>query len=220
MGNGNIRPKTANVEAILKYPVPNSKKSLRKFLGMTSYYRRFCRNFSSVANPLTNLLSLKCKFIWSTECQSAFDQLKLLLAHDPVLQSPDFSKLFILQVDACDSGAGGVLFQKSAADGLLHPVSYTSSKFKKHQMAYSTIEKELLSLVLALQKFECYLLGAEKIEVFTDHNPLVFLEQTKTHNQRLLRWALYLQGFNLKIKHLKGKDNLFADALSRVFVPS
>ena len=196
VGNGNIRPKTANVEAILKYPVPNSKKSLRKFLGMTSYYRRFCRNFSSVANPLTNLLSLKCKFIWSTECQSAFDQLKLLLANDPVLQSPDFSKLFILQVDACDSGAGGVLFQKSAADGLLHPVSYTSSKFKKHQMAYSTIEKELLSLVLALQKFECYLIGAEKIEVFTDHNPLVFLEQTKTHNQRLLRWALYLQGFN------------------------
>ena len=63
VGNGTIRPKAANVEAILKYPVPTSKKSLRRFLGMTSYYRTFCRNFSSVALPLTNLLSLKRKFI-------------------------------------------------------------------------------------------------------------------------------------------------------------
>ena len=156
--------------------------------------------------------------MWDDSCQSSFDQLKLFLTNDPVLQSPDFSKPFILQVDACDSGAGGVLLQKSAFDDLLHPVSYTSSKFKKHQMACSTIEKELLSLILALQKYECYLHGAEDIEVYTDHNPLVFLQRTKTHNQRLFRWALYLQGFNLNIKHLKGKDNLFADALSRVYV--
>ena len=100
----------------------------------------------------------------------------MFLTNDPVLQSPDFSKPFILQVDACDSGAGGVLFQRSAVDGLLHPVSYTLSKFKKHQMAYSTIEKELLSLILSLQKYECYLLGAKDIEVYTDHNPLVFLQ--------------------------------------------
>ena len=139
VGNGTIRPKAANVEAILKYPVPTSKKSLRRFLGMTSYYRKFCRNFSSVALPLTNLLSLKRKFIWDDSCQSSFDQLEMFLTNDPVLQSPDFSKPFILQVDACDSGAGGVLFQRSAVGDLLHPVSYTSSKFKKHQMAHSTI---------------------------------------------------------------------------------
>ena len=129
----------------------------------------------------------------------------MFLTNDPVLQFPDFSKPFILQVDACDSGAGSVLFQMSAVDDLLHPVSYTSSKFKKHQMAYSTIEKELLSLILALQKYECYLLGAKDIEVYTDHNPLLFLQRTKTHNQRLFRWALYLQGFNLTVKHLKGQ---------------
>ena len=98
----------------------------------------------------------------------------MFFTNDPILQSPDFSKPFILQVDACDMGAGGVLLQESDVDKLLHPVSYTSSRFKKHQMAYSTIEKELLSLILALQKFECYLLGAEKIEVYTDHNPSSF----------------------------------------------
>ena len=74
----------------------------------------------------------------------------MFLTNDPVLQSLGFSKPFILQVDACDSGAGGVLFQRFAIDDLLHPVCYTSSKFKKHQMTYSTIEKELLSLILAL----------------------------------------------------------------------
>ena len=215
VGGGNIRPKAANIEAIVKYPIPFSKKSLRRFLGMTSYYRKFCKNFSAVAAPLTNLLSSKTKFSWSSDCQSAFEQLKLFLTSSPILQSPDFYKPFVLQVDACDNGAGGVLLQMSD-DGLLHPVSYTSSKFKKHQMAYSTIEKELLSLILALQKFECYLLGAEEVVVFTDHNPLVFLERTKTHNQRLFRWALLLQDYNLTIKHLKGAENLFADALSRV----
>ena len=141
-----------------------------------------------MALPITDLLSLKRKFIWDDSCQSSFDKLKMYLTNDPISQSPDFSKPFILQVDVCDSSAG-VLFQRSAVDDLLHPVSYTSSKFKKHQMAYSTIEKELLSLILALQKYECYLLGAKDMEVYKDHNPLVFHQRTKTHNQRLFRWA-------------------------------
>ncbi|XP_064106821.1 uncharacterized protein K02A2.6-like [Macrobrachium nipponense] len=100
--------------------------------------------------------------------------------------------------DTCDTGAGGVLLQE--IDGVLHPIGYTSSSFKPHQLSYSTIEKELLTPV---------------IHVYTDHNPLTFLEHTKAHNQCLLRWALYLQNFNLQIKHLKGSDNVFADALSQ-----
>ena len=180
VGNGTIRPKAANVEAILKYPVPTSKKS-RRFHDMTSYYRTFCRNLSSVALPLRNLLSLKRNFIWDDSCQCSFDQLKMFLTNDPALISPDFSKPFILQVDDCDSGAGGVLFQRSAVDDLLHTVSYTSSKFKKHQMAYSTIEKELLSLILALQKYECYLLGAIDIE---DYTIITFL--SSFNEQRLI----------------------------------
>ena len=215
VGNGIIRPKAANIEAVLKYPVPTTRKSLQRFLGLASYYRRFCKNFSSVASPLTSLTSSKVNFSWNDDCQASFDQLKLLLCNDPILMSPDFNKTFILQVDACDSGAGGVLLQESS-DGVLHPVSYTSSKFKKHQRSYSTIEKETLSLVLSLQKFECYLQGTREILVYTDHNPLTFIEKMKTHNQRLLRWALFLQKFNLKVCHIKGKDNVIADALSRV----
>ena len=215
VGNGHIRPKTANIEAVLDYPVPTTRKSLQRFLGLASYYRRFCRNFSSVAAPLTSLTSSKVKFNWTDDCQASFEALKLFLCHNPVLKSPDFNNPFIIHVDASDAGAGGVLLQKSP-EGMLHPVSYTSSKFKPHQMSYSTIEKEALSLVLALQKYECYLQGAAEVIVYTDHNPLQFLDKMKAHNQRLLRWSLYLQKFPLKIDHLKGTENFMADALSRL----
>ena len=137
------------------------------------------------------------------------------MCNNPVLKSPDFNHLFILHIDASDHEAGGVLLQESP-DGILHPVSYTSAKFKPHQRAYSTIEKEALSLILALQKYECYLLGASEVLIYTDHNPLTFIDKMKQHNQRLLRWSLYLQQFNIKIRHIKGVDNHIADALSRL----
>ncbi|XP_064083906.1 uncharacterized protein LOC135199681 [Macrobrachium nipponense] len=173
VGGGNVRPKTANVNAILDYPEPKNRKSLKRFLGMVSYYRKFCRNFASVAAPLHSLTSPKKKYEWDEKCQAAFEHLKYFLSSEPVLHSPNFSKPFSLQVDACDTGAGGVLLQE--IDGVLHPIGYTSSSFKLHQLSYSTIEKELLSLVLALQKFECYLQGAPVIHVYTDHTPSPFL---------------------------------------------
>ena len=215
VGNGNVRPKTANIEAVLDYPVPTTRKSLQRFLGLASYYRRFCKNFSSVAAPLTSLTSPKVKFVWDDECQASFEALKLFLCNNPVLKSPDFNRPFILHIDASDTGAGGVLLQDSP-EGMLHPVSYTSTKFKPHQKSYSTIEKEALSLVLALQKYECYIQGAIEVVVFTDHNPLTFLDKMKAHNQRLLRWSLYLQKFPLRIRHIKGTNNFIADALSRI----
>ncbi|XP_064107900.1 uncharacterized protein LOC135216459 [Macrobrachium nipponense] len=116
---------------------------------------KFCRNFASVAATLHSLTSPKKKYEWDERCQAAFEHSKYFLSSEPVLHSPNFSKPFSLQVDACDKGAGGVLLQE--IDGVLPPNGYTSSSFKPHQLSYSTIE-ELLSLVLALQKFECYLI--------------------------------------------------------------
>ena len=103
------------------------------------------------------------------------------------------------------------------SNGVDHPVSYFSKKFNKHQKNYSTIEKECLSLiVVALQHFEVYLTSSSSpIRVFSDHNPLIFIHKMKNKNQRLLRWSLLLQEYNLDIKHTKGKDNIICDALSR-----
>ena len=106
-------------------------------------------------------------------------------------------------------------------NGVDHPVCYFSKKFDKHQRNYSTIEKECLSLILALQHFQVYLSSANApIVIFSDHNPLTFIHKMKDKNQRLLRWSLMLQEHNLDIRHIKGRDNIIPDTLSSIHVIS
>ena len=150
VGQGQVRPLDAKIQTIVKFPIPTSRKELARFLGMAGYYRNFCLNFSDIAAPLTNLLSKKVRFVWTDDCQMAFDKVKLLLQKSPVLKSPDYEKPFKLIIDSSDVGTGSVLVQE-ASDGLDHPVSYFSKKFLKYQKNYSVVEKETLGLVLALE---------------------------------------------------------------------
>ena len=192
VGQGQVRPLDAKIQTIVKYPIPTSRKELARFLGMAGYYRNFCLNFSDIAAPLTNLLSKKVKFVWTDDCQLAFDKVKLLLQKSPVLKSPDYEKPFKLIIDSSDVGTGSVLVQE-ASDGLDHPVSYFSKKFLKYQKNYSVVEKETLGLVLALEHFDVYLGSTPfKIKVYTDHNPLTFLKTMKNKNQRLVRWSVQI----------------------------
>lgn len=215
VGKGQVRPVEEKVSAIVNFPVPTNRKALRRFLGMAGYYRSFCRNFLTVIQPLTDLLSPKTNFMWSSECQQAFESAKSLLSHSPVLAAPDLSRPFKLEVDASAVGAGAVLLQEDA-DGVDHPVSYFSRKFNKHQVHYSTIEQETLALLWALQHFDIYLGSSPlPIMVFTDHNPLTFLSRMFNHNRRLMRWALLVQDYHLNIRHKPGSENVCADALSR-----
>ena len=216
IGCGEVFPKKENITAILEYPIPSNRKSLLRFLGMASYYRKFCKNYSIVASPLIDATSPKSKFTWTDECNHSFNQLKNLLCSNPVLSAPDLSKNFIMQVDACNTGVGAVLLQENLKSGLLHPISFYSYKLKKHQLSYSTVEKELLAIVLTLQKYEVYFSSNMPITIYTDHNPLVFLARGRLTNQRLLRWSLFLQNFNLTIHYIKGSENIMADALSRM----
>ena len=111
-----------------------------RFLGMAGYYRKFCPNFSVIAEPLTNLLGKKVKFVWNNKCQMSFEKIKAILQNSPVLAAPNFGKQFKLAVDASDVGVGAVLLQEDV-DGIDHPISYLSKKFNRHQRNYSTIEK-------------------------------------------------------------------------------
>ncbi|XP_076041903.1 uncharacterized protein LOC143025779 [Oratosquilla oratoria] len=193
---------------------PANRKAVQRFLGIAGYYRRFCPNFSKLAKPLTDLVSPKVKFKWTLECQEAFDKIKSILTSKPVLHGPDFSKNFTINVDASDAAAGAVLMQEH--DGILFPVCYMSAKFKKYQRHYSTIEKEAAALLMALEKFDVYVgNNPQKITVYSDHNPLVFVNNMKNKNMRLTRWWLALQPYNLEIKHVSGKNNVIADSLSR-----
>ncbi len=171
VGHGHVTPIGAKVEAIVNFPVPSSRRELKRFLGMAGYYRSFCRN---VAATLTNLLSPKVIFVWTELCQVAFDNLKVLLSSYLILVAPDFSLPFKLAVDASDFGVGAVLLQGDAM-GLEQPVCNFSRKFKIHQKHYSTIEKEALALILALKHFDVYVSFCVPLVVYTDHNPLIFL---------------------------------------------
>ncbi|XP_037803946.1 uncharacterized protein LOC119598371 [Penaeus monodon] len=215
VGQGQVKPLNSKIDAIEKYPVPKSKREVMRFLGMAGYYRRFVKNFSDIVAPLTDLLKKRVKFIWSDSCEKAFKTVKAMLMSSPILISPDFEKGFILYVDASDTGAGAVLCQADAA-GVDHPVCYFSKKFNKHQINYSTIEKETLALILAVRHFEIYLYPTkEAVKIYTDHNPLTFISKMSCKNQRILRWSLELQKYNLSVYHIRGKENVLADALSR-----
>ena len=216
VGQGKVKPVDAKIKALSAFPQPSTKKQVMRFLGMAGYYRKFCPNFSSVTEPLTELLRKNVKFAWTARCQSAFERLKALLQSSPVLSAPDFNHPFKLAVDASDIAAGAVLLQEDQ-DGIDHPVCYFSRKFNNHQRNYSTVEKECLALILALHHFDVYVSSTNTpLQVFTDHNPLVFLHKLKNKNQRLLRWSLILSEYNMKIQHVKGDDNIIADCLSRI----
>ncbi|XP_068221744.1 uncharacterized protein [Palaemon carinicauda] len=215
VGLGKICPKDGNIEAIINFPIPTSKKQAMRFIGMISYFRRFVPNFSEISAPITNLFKKGRSFVFDNDCIEAFNKLKAIMIHEPVLMLPDFSKEFNLAIDASDIGIGGVLLQE--VNGIKHPVAYYSKKLNKAQQNYSTIEKELLSLVSTLQHFEIYVRSGHVLTVYTDHNPLVYLDRFKNKNKRLMRWSLELQDYDLKIVHIKGKNNVIADSLSRDF---
>ena len=216
VGQGQIKSVDYKVCAINDFPRPENKKQLMRFLGMAGYYRKFCPNFSTISEPLTQLLKKTRRFVWSDDREKSFVKLKAILKSSPVLQAPDFYSQFKLAVDASDVAAGAVLLQEGS-DGIDHPICYFSRKFNKNQRNYSTVEKECLALILALQHFEVYVTSSSfPIIVYSDHNPLVFLHKLRSKNQRLLRWSLMLQEFNIIVKHIRGKDNLIADCLSRL----
>ncbi|CAM4713069.1 unnamed protein product [Leuciscus chuanchicus] len=118
VGQGQVRPVREKVRAIDEYPVPVTKKELMSFLGLVGFYRCFCRNFSTVVAPLTDLLKAKALFVWSESCQNAFEAVKTLVTTTPVLMAPQLEKTFKIQVDASKEGAGAVLIQEDDADAL------------------------------------------------------------------------------------------------------
>ncbi|XP_069158983.1 uncharacterized protein [Procambarus clarkii] len=190
IGSGSLAPLTVHQQAIQHYPRPTTRKQLMPFLGLASYYRRFVKNFSTVATLLINLTSPKQRYHWTTSQGVAFEQVKSLLCTNPNLASPDVTKPFVFNVDASSTGIGGVLMQQRGKEVL--PVSYYSQKLKPHRRNYSTIEKELLAILLSIQHYEPYLQGYRSLTIYSDHNSLRFLQQAQFSNKRLLFWALYL----------------------------
>ena len=145
--------------------------------------------------------------------EKAFSSLQDYLLKRPILRLPDHSKPFILRTDASNFGLGAALMQKH--EEKLYPVAYASKKFAPAETRYSTLEKECLGIVWGVTRFRLYLAGKPFI-LQTDHQPLAYINKTKYQNDRIMRWALALQGYDYTVQDIPEKDNVAADYLSRV----
>ncbi|GJR70323.1 hypothetical protein Tco_0016388 [Tanacetum coccineum] len=202
-----VQVEQEKISSVQSWPIPTTVKEVRGFLGLTGYYRRFVKNYGLIARPLT-ALTKKDGFLWSEEALKAFNKLKQALLSTPILRLPDFSKNFVVECDASSDGVGAILSQDD------HPVAYFSKGFSPSNRFKSAYDRELLALVLAVQKWNHYLLGHHFL-IRTDHYTLKFLlEQriTSTEQQRLF---LKLMPYDFSIIHRTGKENRGADALSR-----
>jgi RNase H-like domain found in reverse transcriptase len=205
----------AKLKGILEWPTPKTVKEVRSFQGFRNFYCRFIKGFSNLAHPLNDLLKKDKKFIWSEECQEAFDLLKKRFTEEPVLMMPDHLKPFQIQVDSSLFATEGILSQTNA-NGDRHPCAYLSKSLTKEQRNYDTGDRELLAIVRALKEWRHYIQGSgHTTTVLSDHDNLRHFRVPQTIGRRMARWTLYLSEFDIKLVHIPGKKNIQADALSR-----
>lgn len=211
LGNGVIKPQIQKIQAIQSCPLPSTKKQVRSFLGLAGWYRMFIPLFATRA-ALTRKSSPN-QIQWTEQTRLAFQNVRDALVTNPVLYSPDFEKIFVLQTDASEVGLGAVLKQEQG--GELYPVAYLSRKLYPRETRYSVNEKECLTLKWALDSFKYYLLGRDFV-VETDHRALQWINKMKDTNACVTRWSLSMQPFHFIVRHRPGSENVTADFLSRL----
>ncbi|GJY66965.1 retrotransposon-related protein [Tanacetum coccineum] len=198
----------SKIQAMKQWPIPQTIKQLRGFLGLTRYYRKFIKNFAWISKPLTNLLK-KDAFMWSKEAQTAFNQLKEAMTQTPVLALPDYNKTFVVETDASGVGIRAMLQQEG------HPIAYLSKTLAPKHQALSTYKKEFQAVLMALEKWRSYLLDRH-FKIKTDHFSLKYLLNQRVTTLFQAKWLPKLLVFDYEISYNKGSDNVVTDALSRI----
>ncbi|VDL71646.1 unnamed protein product [Nippostrongylus brasiliensis] len=213
------RPNPEKIAAIINMPTPENVTQLRAFLGMVTYYSSFIRNMKERRGPLDALLQKDAKWTWKHTHETAFQNLKKMLASDLNLTHYDPKKKLIVAADACEYGIGYVISHQMV-DGTEKPIAHGSRSLTVAEKNYAQIEKEALALVEAIKKFHKYVYGRH-FTLRTDHKPLLAIFGSKKgvpiHSaNRLIRWATMLIGYNFEIEYIKTDSFGQADGLSRL----
>lgn len=215
-----ITMEPARVQTIQEWPEPQTFRDIQVFLGFCNFYRRFIRDYSTLARPLTRLLTGMEKgrkvgdIRLDHDQRAAFERLKAAFQEAPLLQHFDPEKAIIIETDASDFAMGAVLSQ-IAKDGRKHPVAFWSAQFSGSAKNYGTPDKEMMAIVEAFKHWRHYVEGnSHEITVLSDHNNLQGFMKQQHLNGRQARWCMYLSGFDFTIKHQPGKRNP-ADGPSR-----
>lgn len=204
-----LKPWKKKVKAILDLEAPRNVSETRSFIEAVTFYREMFPKRSHILAPLHRPTEAKSKnrFVWSTECDNAFKQIKAMLTKDAFIRYPDPNKPFHVYTDASDIQLGAVIVQEGK------PVAYFSRKHNSTQRNCATMEKELLSIVTTLQEYQTMLYGVCELHVHADHKNLTY---ANLNSQRVLRWRLFLEEFNPTFHYIEGEANTLADALSRL----
>jgi hypothetical protein len=200
--------------AIRDFPPPRDVKGIARFLGMVNFYHKFIPNLAGVAAPLNILRKKDAKFVWEEAQQKASDTLKMAISNPPVLRMADFSKAFILQTDASGVALGAVLSQE--IDGCRQPIAYASRTLStQERRASSAYELECLAVLFGTEKFRPYLEHSEFL-VETDNQALSWL-LSHPRLGKIGRSVVKISSLKFKVQHIRGTQNVVADALSRMF---
>ncbi|KAL0168516.1 hypothetical protein M9458_036738, partial [Cirrhinus mrigala] len=209
------------VNAVRNWPLPKTLKELQRFLGFSNFYRRFIRNFSTVAALLTAMVKRgNTRLNWSSDALRAFQDLRQRFTTAPILRHPDPQQPFIVEADASSTGVGAVLSQRQGQPSKTYPCAFYSLKLSPAEKNYDVGNRELLAMKLALEEWRHWLEGARHpFIILMDHKNLEYLRTAKVLNHRQARWSLFFTRFNFTISYRPGSQNTKADALSCVHEP-
>ena len=215
-----IRPLRNKVDAVRNFPAPTTVKQLQEFVGMINYYHRFIPAAAHILKPLYDVISNKEKVLqWTDLQQTAFENAKTALMNACTLSHPSPNASLILSTDASNVAVGAVLEQ--VVDTVNQPLSFFSKKLQKSETKYSTFDRELLAVYLAIRHFKYYLDGT-RFTIRTDHQPLVhaIVKSNDAWCARQQRHLSAIAEMNCVVEYIPGNRNPVADALSRVEISS
>uniref|UniRef100_A0A8C2EQ68 Gypsy retrotransposon integrase-like protein 1 n=1 Tax=Cyprinus carpio TaxID=7962 RepID=A0A8C2EQ68_CYPCA len=206
-----IRPDPAKIHDIQKMPTPQNKDDLHRFMGMLNYLSPYIPKFADKAHNLRGLLKSDSPWVWDTDYQKCFDDLKATVTIDACLKYYNPAATLTLEVDASQKGIGVALVQDN------RPIAFGSKTLTECQSRYSNIEREMLAIVYGMQRYHIYLYGKSFV-VVTDHKPLVTICTKPLHAAppRLQRMLIKTQGYNYSIVYRPGCQMILADTLSRL----
>ena len=203
------------IQVIKDWKHPRTVHGIQSFLGFCNFYRRFIRDYSQIAAPLTCLTRKNYEFAFDKSCAQAFDTLKHMLMSAPLLAHYDLDSQCLLETDASDTVVAAVFSQKGL-DGEWHPVGYFSKTMAPAETNYPIHDKEMLAIVRALEYWRAELEGTkDQVQVITDHKALEYFMSSKLLSARQARWAEILSRYHFKISYKPGKSNK-ADPLTRL----
>ena len=192
-----LLPDPTLLKAIREIGTPKNATKVRSFLGLAGCYRRYVKNFATIAGPLHALTRKDAVFQWSQECQQAFDCLKTLLTTSPITAFPDFNLPFRLYTDASTAGLGAILAQ--VQEGKERIICCASRSLNQAEKAYPATKLECLAIVWAVAKFCPYLMSMS-FEVYTDHYALQWLKTMHTGSALLHHWSAALEEYDFTVR--------------------